>query len=76
MGWALIDRWLELFPSPRDESAPFLLSDEQALTVVAWYSVHPVSGHFVFRRGASRRSKVRGVGRVGGAGWPSVGDAW
>lgn len=60
LGWSLIERWSELFPSPRDEKQPFVLTDQQALTVVAWYTVHPVTGKFVYRRGCSRRSKGSG----------------
>lgn len=60
LGWQLIDLWAELFPSPRDESAPFVLTDSQALTVVRWYTIHPVTGAFVYRRGCSRRSKGSG----------------
>lgn len=60
LGWQLIEAWYELFPSPRDESQPFLLTDEQALTIVRWYSIHPRTGEFVYRRGCSRRSKGSG----------------
>ena len=60
LGWALIDRWAESFPSPRDEKQPFVLTDEQALTIVAWFTIHPVTGQFVYRRGCSRRSKGSG----------------
>lgn len=60
LGWALIEAWYQLFPSPRDESGPFELTNEQALTVVDWYRVHPRSGQFVWRRGCSRRSKGSG----------------
>src|SRR5688572_16966093 len=60
LGWQLIEAWSDLFPSPRDESQPFVLTDEQALTVVRWYSVHPLTGQFVYRRGCSRRAKGSG----------------
>lgn len=60
LGWQLIEAWADLFPSPRDESEPFILTDEQALTIVGWYQIHPVTGDFVYRRGCSRRSKGSG----------------
>lgn len=60
LGWQLIEAWSELFPSPRNEAEPFVLTDEQARTVVAWYSIHPVTGKFIFRRGCSRRAKGSG----------------
>jgi hypothetical protein len=60
LGWALIERWAELFPSPRDDAEPFILTDSQALIVVDWYQVNPVTGQFVYRRGCSRRSKGSG----------------
>jgi hypothetical protein len=61
LGWELIELWADLFPSPRDESAPFVLIDDQALTVVEWYTIDPLTGRFVYRRGCSRRAK--GVGK-------------
>jgi hypothetical protein len=60
LGWQLIRTWFELFPSPRDEHAPLLLTDEQARTIAGWYQVHPVTGRFIWRRGSSRRSKKSG----------------
>src|SRR6478609_9720403 len=61
LGWALIELWAELFPSPRNERERFVLTDDQAITVARWYEIHPVTGEFVHRRGYSRRSK--GVGK-------------
>lgn len=67
LGWSIIETWAEIFPSPRDEAEPFVLTDEQALTIVEWYTVHPVTGKFVYRRGCSRRSKGTGKSPVEGA---------
>jgi hypothetical protein len=61
LGWELIEIWADVFPSPRDESEPFVLTDEQAVAIVEWYSIDPKTGRFVYRRGCSRRSK--GVGK-------------
>lgn len=67
LGWDLIDLWAELFPSPRDEAEPLVLTDEQALQIVEWYSLHPVTGKFVYRRGCSRRAKGVGKSPIEGA---------
>lgn len=62
LGWGIIEAWADLFPSPRDESSPFVLTDEQARIIVEWYAVDIETGRrFVYRRGCSRRSK--GVGK-------------
>jgi hypothetical protein len=60
LGWQLIEAWSELFPSPRDENQPLVLTDEQALVIVEWYRVHPETGRFVYRRGCSRKPKKSG----------------
>ena len=60
LGWQLIDIWYELFPSPRNERQPFVLTDEQALEIVGWYQIHPVTGKFVYRRGCTRKAKKTG----------------
>jgi hypothetical protein len=57
LGWALLDWLADFLPSPRDPASPFILTDEQATILVRWYSIHPVTGRFLFRRGCSRRSK-------------------
>lgn len=60
LGWQLIDLWAELFPSPRDESQPLILTDEQAWNIVGWYEIHPQTGKFIWRRGCSRKPKKTG----------------
>jgi hypothetical protein len=67
LGWQLIDLWADLFPSPRDEGAPFILTDSQAWNVIGWYQIHPFTGEFVHRRGCSRRSKGSGKSPIEGA---------
>lgn len=82
LGWALIDLWSDLFPSPRDSSEPLVLTDDQALTVVRWYGLHPTTGKFIFRRGCSRRSKGTGKSPIEAAkciselALPVVFDGW
>jgi hypothetical protein len=60
LGWRLIEDWADLFPSPRNEREPFILTDEQATAILRWYEVHPITGKFVYRRGCSKKSKKTG----------------
>lgn len=60
LGWQLAEFWYELFPSPRDETQPLELTDEQVTNLVHWYAIHPLTGEFVYRRGCSRRAKGTG----------------
>jgi hypothetical protein len=57
LGWSLLDWWSSYLSNPRDENEPLVFTDEQALELVEWYQIHPLTGRFVYRRGASRRSK-------------------
>ncbi|MBP2325337.1 hypothetical protein JOF56_005722 [Kibdelosporangium banguiense] len=87
LGWSLLEWWAEFLPAPNDADSPFLLTDEQARLVIRWYAVDPVTGAFLFRRGASRRSKGWGkspleagkaIGELAGpvrfAGWDAYGE--
>lgn len=56
LGWAVLDWGASFLPSPRDADAPFLLTDEQAEFVLAWYAVDR-TGHFLYRRSISERAK-------------------
>lgn len=60
LGWELLDWWADYLPSPRDPSEPFILTNEQAITIIRWFQVHPRTGRRIYRRGASRRSKGHG----------------
>ena len=60
LGWPLLDWLADVLPSPRDDSAPLILTDQQAWTLIEWYRVDPTTGRFVYRRGYSRRSKGSG----------------
>ena len=64
LGWGLLDWWAEFLPSPRDPLAPLIFTDEQALQLIEWYRLHPVTGERVYRRGYSRRSKGWGKSPV------------
>ena len=60
LGWGLLDWFAEYLPSPRDPSEPLIFVDDQALSLVEFYRLHPVTGQRVYRRGYSRRSKGKG----------------
>lgn len=64
LGWGLLDWWSEYLANPRDENQPLVFTDEQAWTLIEWYALHPKTGQYVHRRGASRRSKGRGKSPV------------
>jgi hypothetical protein len=53
----LVCEWIaETLPSPGDPSRPFILSDEQARFVMAWYEIDE-RGRFIFRRGLLQQPK-------------------
>ena len=60
LGWGLLDWFAEYLPSPRDPSEPLIFVDDQALSLVEFYRLHPITGQRVYRRGYSRRSKGKG----------------
>jgi hypothetical protein len=60
LGPQIAATWYELFPSPRDESAPFELTEDQFTTLCRWYALDPETGQFVRHRGYSRRAKGTG----------------
>lgn len=87
LGWALLDWWADALPSPSDASAPLVFTDEQALQLVEWFRLDPVTGKLVYRRGYSRRAKGWGkspveaaksiaelVGPVRFGGWDAYGE--
>ncbi len=57
LGWLLLEWWADFLPSPRDPAEPLIFTDEQARILIGWYTLDPVNGRFVHRRGCSRRSK-------------------
>lgn len=64
LGWSLLDWWADVLPSPRDHNEPLIFTDEQARILVDWYTFDPVTLRFLYRRGASRRSKGWGKSPV------------
>jgi hypothetical protein len=86
LGWELLDWWSDFLPSPNDADQPLVLTDEQARLVIEWYGLDE-HGRFVYRRGASRRSKgwgkspkeaAKGIAELCGpvrfAGWDANGE--
>lgn len=87
LGWALLDWWADFLPSPRDHDQPLIFTNEQARTLIAWYTIDPTTGRFLYRRGCSRRSKgygkspveaAKGIAALAGdvrfAGWGADGE--
>ena len=87
LGWEILEWSYEHLPSPRNHDEPLRLTDEQARIVIDWFTIDPRTGRFVFRRGASRRSKGWGksplaavlalaglAGPVRFAGWDANGE--
>jgi hypothetical protein len=64
LGWELLEWWAEYLPSPRDPNAPLLFTDEQAMQLVEWFRLDPLTGRLVYRRGYSRRAKGWGKSPV------------
>lgn len=86
LGWELLEWWAENLPAPNDDGLPFRATDEQAAILIRWYALDE-RGRFVYRRGASRRSKGWGkspfeaakaiaelAGPVRFGGWNASGD--
>jgi hypothetical protein len=66
LGWGVL-RWLSRYlPSPSNPREPFVLSDQQAELVLAWYEVDD-EGRFVYRRGALQNAKGWGKSPLGAA---------
>lgn len=57
LGWGVLEHVSAHLPAPNDETQPFVFTDDQALMVVEWYSIDPVTGRFLFRRGVQEQAK-------------------
>ena len=64
LGWALLEWWYEFLPSPRNHDDPLVLVDSQAKHILRWYTIHPVTGKFVYRRSCHRGAKGKGKSPV------------
>src|SRR5262245_18131441 len=50
LGWGVLDWTYAHLPSPADEGAPLIYTDEQARRIVEWFRLHPVTGAYVHNR--------------------------
>jgi hypothetical protein len=58
LGWWVLRFAYRYLPSPRDHDQPLIFTNEQARSIVEWYSVDIETGRrYIYRRGAARRSK-------------------
>lgn len=57
LGWGVLEHMAEHLPSPSDPSQPFVLTDEQARIVLAFYRLDPITGDFLNRRGRLEMAK-------------------
>lgn len=47
LGWGILNWTYRKLPSPRDDNQPFVFTNEQAIKVVRWYEIDPVTGEFL-----------------------------
>lgn len=57
LGWYVLQFAYHYLPSPRDSGEPLMFTNEQARSIVEWYAVDETGRRYIYRRGASRRSK-------------------
>lgn len=57
LGWGILEHASAHLPSPDDETRHLRFTDEQALQVVQWYSLDPVTGRPLFRRAIQEQAK-------------------
>jgi hypothetical protein len=87
LGWEVLEWASEFLPSPRNHDDPLVLTDSQAMRVVRWFTIHPQTGKFVYRRRCHRGAKGKGkspeeavaaiaelAGPVRFAGWSASGE--
>jgi hypothetical protein len=48
LGWAILDWTYRKLPDPRDDAKPFVFTNEQAVKVVNWFRLDPVTGEFLY----------------------------
>jgi hypothetical protein len=67
LGYAVLDWMTGYLASPRDETQPFMPTDEQAQRILLWYALHPETGRFIYRRWLQQRAKGWGKSPLVGA---------
>ena len=60
LGWGVLDWTYRKLPSPRDDNQPFLFTPEQAIKVVRWYEIDPVTGEFLYLELVDEEAKGSG----------------
>jgi hypothetical protein len=67
LGYGVLEWMTSYLASPRDETQPFMPTDEQARRVLLWYAIHPETGRFIYRRWLQQRAKGWGKSPLVGA---------
>lgn len=67
LGYGVLEWMSTYLASPRDETQPFMPTDEQASQVLLWYALHPELGTFIYRRWLQQRAKGWGKSPMVGA---------
>lgn len=57
LGYEVLEWVADFLPSPRDPSAEFEFTKEQARLILRWFAIDPGTGRFTYRRGQLRRAK-------------------
>lgn len=47
LGWAVLDWTYRHLPDPRDDTQAFRFTDEQALKIIRWFELDPVTGEYI-----------------------------
>ena len=67
LGWQVLEWMATYLPSPRDDTQPLILTDEQALKVLLWWAIDPLAERLLYRRWIQERAKGWGKGPMVGA---------
>lgn len=62
LGWGFLDWTFAHLPDPRDDTKPFIYTDEQARRIIRWFEIHPITGEYVYARMILEESKGWGKG--------------
>lgn len=82
LGYEVIEWAHRHLPSPSDDTQQFRPTDEQYRIILHWYRLDPMSGAFLYRRGALERAKGWGKSPLAGVlaladfAGPALFDGW
>lgn len=62
LGWGFLDWTYAYLPDPRDDTKPFIYTDEQARRIVRWFEIHPITGDYLYDTLILEESKGWGKG--------------